>query len=203
MLSCCFFGEAKCGKPVVISLQLATLSQIRTLANDTPGCQSWLLHLWRCTLTPVVNNHMESTVYVVAKTTLKAVIPPLSIRYCTCGAGALCSTLMASATACTVAEWERLGSRPSNCGSLRTRSNRQCASRCSSSIEYYRKEKNLSSTWEEQWLYLYQSGGTHGGNVEASTVVEALQQLLHEQYLRVEATNNHTGVLKGLIAGHL
>ena len=44
---------------------------------------------------------------------------------------------------------------------------------------------------------------THWGDVEASTVTEVPQQLLHEQHLQVKAANHHTGVLKGLIVVHL
>ena len=107
--------------------------------------------------------------------------------HCTWGAGALCSTLMASATACVAAGWERLGRRPSNCGSLSTSLNRLSVSRCSSSREYCRKKGTLSSTGE----WCHQIGDTHRGNVEASTVAEVLQQLFHEQHLQVKATIHH------------
>ena len=64
-------------------------------------------------------------------------------------------------------------------------------------MEYCRRE---DETIRHQPEESNGSISTHGGDVEASTVAEVLEQLLHEQYLHVDTTVCHTRLPKRLIA---
>lgn len=78
--------------------------------------------------------------------------------YHTWWAGAVYSTFMASLTACTTAEWERLGSSPSNSGSLHTRVNSESMSSCSSLEEHCMKERQFLM-YRRKTVVLYRGVG--------------------------------------------